>query len=138
MRSSIAVSFKRSALPASQPNLLRVRGAVWGRVLTSRLLGAAAPRFRGFQLLGVLFESGEDVSLSVSDRREVLDDDFDIADNVTIPEDDYDFTRWRLAFESSDKREFRTWARSPKALSFSVAISSAVGSWSRPRSRQSR
>lgn len=40
------------ALTRSQPNLLAVRGAVWGRVLTSRLLGAPAPRFRGFSLFG--------------------------------------------------------------------------------------
>ncbi len=39
-----------SALPRSQPNLLRVRGAVFGRVLVSRLFGAAAPRYRGFGL----------------------------------------------------------------------------------------
>jgi len=42
-----------SALPRSQPNLLRVRGAVFGRVLVSRLLGAAAPRYRGFGLFQV-------------------------------------------------------------------------------------
>lgn len=36
------------ALTRSQPNLLHVRGAVFGRVLTSRLLGAAVPRYRGF------------------------------------------------------------------------------------------
>lgn len=33
-------------LPDSQPNLLQTRGAVWGRIWTCRLLGAAAPRFR--------------------------------------------------------------------------------------------
>ncbi|MFT7170852.1 MAG: coenzyme F420 hydrogenase subunit beta [Paracoccaceae bacterium] len=38
------------ALTLSQPNLLHVRGAVFGRVLTSRLLGAAVPRYRGFYL----------------------------------------------------------------------------------------
>ncbi len=36
------------ALTLSQPNLLHVRGAVFGRVLTSRLLGAATPRYKGF------------------------------------------------------------------------------------------
>jgi len=34
-------------LPASQPNLLRTRGAVWGRIWMSRLMGAPWPRFRG-------------------------------------------------------------------------------------------
>lgn len=32
-------------LPASQPNLLATRGAVWGRIVTSRALGVAAPRY---------------------------------------------------------------------------------------------
>ncbi|MBW3578470.1 MAG: Coenzyme F420 hydrogenase/dehydrogenase, beta subunit C-terminal domain [Actinobacteria bacterium] len=33
-------------LPASQPNLLRNRGAVWGRIATLRTLGLAAPTYR--------------------------------------------------------------------------------------------
>jgi coenzyme F420 hydrogenase subunit beta len=37
-------------LPASQPNLLRVRGAIWGRIWTCRLMGAAAPRFGGMPM----------------------------------------------------------------------------------------
>ena len=32
-------------VPASQPNLLKTRGSVWGRLLVLRLIGAAAPRF---------------------------------------------------------------------------------------------
>jgi coenzyme F420 hydrogenase subunit beta len=32
-------------LDASQPNLLRTRGAVWGRIQASRLAGIAAPRY---------------------------------------------------------------------------------------------
>ncbi|MEM9514935.1 MAG: Coenzyme F420 hydrogenase/dehydrogenase, beta subunit C-terminal domain [Actinomycetota bacterium] len=40
-------------LPASQPELLRVRGAVWGRSLASRMLGIPAPRFRGMPLFVV-------------------------------------------------------------------------------------
>jgi len=39
-----------SCLAASQPNLLRARGAVWGRLLTCRLLGVPAPRYRGFAM----------------------------------------------------------------------------------------
>lgn len=35
-------------LPASQPELLKTRGALFGRILTTRLMGAAAPRLRGF------------------------------------------------------------------------------------------
>jgi coenzyme F420 hydrogenase subunit beta len=33
-------------VPASQPGLRRVRGAVWGRIATSRLFGIPAPRYR--------------------------------------------------------------------------------------------
>jgi len=32
-------------LPKSQPNLLRTRGAVWGRILACRLMGVPAPRY---------------------------------------------------------------------------------------------
>ena len=35
---------------ASQPNLLETRGAIWGRILVTRLLGAAAPRYRGLPM----------------------------------------------------------------------------------------
>jgi coenzyme F420 hydrogenase subunit beta len=34
-------------LAASQPELLRARGAIWARIWVSQLLGAAAPRYRG-------------------------------------------------------------------------------------------
>ena len=56
-----------STLPRSQPNLLRVRGAVFGRVLTSRLLGAAAPRFRGFRLFTVWL-----LDLSLKERAQAF------------------------------------------------------------------
>ncbi len=39
-----------SVLPASQPNLLRTRGAVWGRILALRLMGANAPRYNRMPL----------------------------------------------------------------------------------------
>lgn len=35
-------------LPQSQPNLLRTRGSLAGRLLTLRLTGAGTPRYRGF------------------------------------------------------------------------------------------
>ena len=37
-----------SILPRSQPNLLRGRGAVWARILVSRLMGVDVPRYRRF------------------------------------------------------------------------------------------
>lgn len=39
-----------SIVSASQPDLLRTRGAIWGRILTLRLMGAAVPRFRGMPM----------------------------------------------------------------------------------------
>jgi coenzyme F420 hydrogenase subunit beta len=39
-----------SILPASQEALLRGRGAVWGRTLACRLLGAPAPRYKGLPM----------------------------------------------------------------------------------------
>ncbi len=40
-----------SLLPASQPNLLQVRGSVWGRIATMRVLGLPAPVLRGLPTL---------------------------------------------------------------------------------------
>jgi coenzyme F420 hydrogenase subunit beta len=40
-------------LPASQPNLLGARGAVWGRVATLRAAGLPAPRFRHLPMAGI-------------------------------------------------------------------------------------
>lgn len=39
-----------SILPASQPNLLRTRGAIWGRLAALRVMGAAVPRFTGMPM----------------------------------------------------------------------------------------
>lgn len=40
-----------SLLPRSQPNLLKTRSALWGRLITLRLMNAAVPRYSGFGLL---------------------------------------------------------------------------------------
>lgn len=40
-------------LPASQANLLRTRGATWGRILATRVVGVAAPRYRNLPLLPI-------------------------------------------------------------------------------------
>jgi coenzyme F420 hydrogenase subunit beta len=37
-------------LPASQPSLLKTRGAVWGRILTCRMMGVPAPRYKRMPL----------------------------------------------------------------------------------------
>ena len=42
-------------LAKSQPNLLKTRGAVWGRIWTSRLLGLPAPRYRRMPAAGAFF-----------------------------------------------------------------------------------
>ena len=40
-------------LPKSQPNLLRTRGEVWGRMLGARLTGALTPTYRGLPSFGL-------------------------------------------------------------------------------------
>jgi coenzyme F420 hydrogenase subunit beta len=42
-----------SLLPASQPNLLRTRGGTWGRIVTTRLLGVATPRYRNLPMFPI-------------------------------------------------------------------------------------
>jgi coenzyme F420 hydrogenase subunit beta len=50
---SLVIEPRRPAtLPEAQPNLLRGRGAVWGRLLACRLLGLPVPRYRGLPLFG--------------------------------------------------------------------------------------
>lgn len=44
-------------IPASQPGLLKVRGAVWGRSTASRLLGVPAPRYVGLPTFSVWFRN---------------------------------------------------------------------------------
>jgi coenzyme F420 hydrogenase subunit beta len=44
-------------LPQSQPNLLKGRGAVWGRMMTCRLLGIPAPRYVGFEMMRFWFSA---------------------------------------------------------------------------------
>jgi coenzyme F420 hydrogenase subunit beta len=39
-----------SLLPCSQPNLLKARGALWGRLTALRLFGAPVPYFHGFPM----------------------------------------------------------------------------------------
>lgn len=46
-----AAEAESDLLPRSQRNLLKVRGAVWGRILGLRLIGARAPRFVGMNRL---------------------------------------------------------------------------------------
>lgn len=42
---------KPELLPLSQPNLLRTRGSVWGRVNTMRIMGLPVPRYRGLPMV---------------------------------------------------------------------------------------
>lgn len=41
-----------SILPRSQPNLLRARGALWGRMLASRAMGIPVPEYRNMATFG--------------------------------------------------------------------------------------
>jgi len=42
----VAEPAKPSILPDSQRNLLRTRGAIWGRIVASRMMGVPAPKYR--------------------------------------------------------------------------------------------
>jgi coenzyme F420 hydrogenase subunit beta len=53
VRAGGAITLGRSqphVLADAQPNLLRGRGAVWGRLLACRLLGLPVPRYRGLPM----------------------------------------------------------------------------------------
>ena len=54
---------------------------------------------------GVRFQSGDRLRFELDHTREVLDEPFEIASDVTIPEDDYTFVRYRVALDSALKRE---------------------------------
>jgi len=56
------------------------------------------------QPFGVLFESGEALSISVEHTRDVLVEDFEIRDDVTIPVGEYDFSSAVLSLETGEQR----------------------------------
>jgi hypothetical protein len=56
--------------------------------------------------LGVEFESGDELGLHFTHFREVLDADFDIRRDVTIPTGGYTFERASIRGATSDKRPF--------------------------------
>jgi hypothetical protein len=55
---------------------------------------------------GIEWESGDEVDLFVTQKVENLDEDFPIYEGVVLPTGDYEFTRYGVMFESSQKREF--------------------------------
>ncbi|MEM7306945.1 MAG: DUF5916 domain-containing protein [Planctomycetota bacterium] len=54
--------------------------------------------------LGIEWESGDEFRLDVLHRREVLGEDFDIQDDVVIPEGAYTYDRVGTVFETADRR----------------------------------
>jgi len=54
---------------------------------------------------GIELESGEEFELSVTPVHDVVQEDFDIQDPVTIPAGAYDFVRVSADLETSDRRE---------------------------------
>ena len=54
--------------------------------------------------LSVDFETGDSIDTRILVTREALTEDFEIIDDVTIPEDSYDYTRYRVGFETHDGR----------------------------------
>ena len=56
------------------------------------------------QPLGIEWNSGDEISFRVIHTTEVLSEDFEIADNVTIPVGRFDFTRFEGEIETSGRR----------------------------------
>lgn len=54
--------------------------------------------------LGIDWESDDELSFRITPRREQLFEDFDISDDVTVPVGEYDFVRYNVFFESSQRR----------------------------------
>jgi hypothetical protein len=56
------------------------------------------------QFLGIVWDSGDELRLQAIPTYERLDEPFDIEEDVTIPEGEYDWLRWRIEAESALKR----------------------------------
>ena len=54
--------------------------------------------------ISVELESGDEFRLDFRHVREVLDEDFEITDQVTVPEDAFTFTRYGFEVETSERR----------------------------------
>ncbi len=55
--------------------------------------------------LAIEFERGDEFSVDITRRTEVLDDVFEIQDDIFIPQERYDFTRYRVGFETASARK---------------------------------
>ena len=62
---------------------------------------------RGFEatLLGVEFESGDELEIEAALFKEFLDEDFEIFDGLVVPLGDYNFNEIAFAFESASRRK---------------------------------
>jgi len=56
------------------------------------------------QPFGIQWESDDQLAFELSVNREVLDEDFEIHDGVTIPVDEYDFVRGGVSLETAEYR----------------------------------
>jgi hypothetical protein len=56
------------------------------------------------RLLGIEWETGDELRLEIKPQYERLDADFEIQPEITIPAGEYDFLRYRLEVESALKR----------------------------------
>lgn len=69
-------------------------------------IGAGTQSFVAeLQPVGLIWDSADEVQLEFEANREVLDSDFDIHPQSTVPRGDYEFERVRLEAETSDHRE---------------------------------
>ena len=54
-------------------------------------------------------ESGDDLEVNFTRQREVLEDDFEIADGVVVPAGDYRFDRYTIGTNTSSARPVNVW-----------------------------
>lgn len=59
-----------------------------------------------FTPFGIELESGDRLDTEISAMREVLDEPFEIQDDLSIPEGTYDFTRYVATLESGNQRPY--------------------------------
>ena len=57
-----------------------------------------------FRFLGIMFESGDNISFSVEHANEVLENDFNIYEDLTILANTYEFTQWNTFFSTASRR----------------------------------
>jgi hypothetical protein len=89
--------------PRLYSDIRRLRFAV-APSYTELTTGEPATQQISITPLGIDWESDDELRFGITPQRERVFEDFDITDDVTVPTGDYDFVRYNVYFESSDRR----------------------------------